>query len=263
MADSNNSIYPSKIIKAGALLADTKTLLAQWDATLSVAENLRRAQEENIFAKDARSWVQQFLSIFRQRYLTDEAVTSALVTLVKNSFSTENLDKILFFHSAQADPLLHDTVTEILLPLHQQGRVDVTVGDIQRPITGWVSEGKTVTPWSENTIQRVTRGLLASLRDFGVLQGSVNKRLAPAYLPIGAFAYVAMYLQRVQPSGARLINHPEWQLFFLSPQVVERFFVEAHQHRLLEYQAAGSVIRITFPTDSIEDYARVILQRTT
>jgi hypothetical protein len=263
MTDNGNRMYPSKIIKAGALLADTKTLLAQWNETLSVAENLQRAQAENIFAKDSRSWVKQFLSIFRQRYLTDEEVTRTLVTLVKNSLPTESLDKILFFHSAQADPLLHDTVTEILLPLHQQGRVDVMVSDIERPIFGWVEDGKTTSPWSESTIRRVTQGLMASLRDFGVLQGNVKKRLAPAYLPLGAFAYVAMYLQREQPSGARLINHPEWQLFFLSPQAVERFFVEAHQHRLLEYQAAGSVIRITFPTYSIEDYARVILQGTT
>jgi len=35
-------VYTSKIIKAGALLADTKTMLAQWDENLSVSENLLR-----------------------------------------------------------------------------------------------------------------------------------------------------------------------------------------------------------------------------
>lgn len=91
---------------------------------------------------------------------------------------------------------------------------------------------------------------MSTLRDFGILQGAVNKRLAPVYLPIEAFAYIALYLRQGQPSGERLINHPEWRLFFLSPPAVERFFVEAHQYHLLEYHAAGSIIRISFPTTS-------------
>ncbi len=36
--------YTTKIIKAGALLADTKTLLAHWDLDCSVQANLQRIQ---------------------------------------------------------------------------------------------------------------------------------------------------------------------------------------------------------------------------
>jgi hypothetical protein len=82
------------------------------------------------------------------------------------------------------------------------------------------------------------------------------------YLPVEAFAYIAFYLHQKQPSGERLLGHPEWRLFFLSPQAVERFFIEAHQSRLLEYYAAGSIIRITFPTGSIEEYAHALVERT-
>ena len=39
---------------------------------------------------------------------------------------------------------------------------------------------------------------------------------------------------------------------------VERFLIEADQNGLLEYQAAGSVVRIGFPTQSLEEYARVL-----
>lgn len=261
MTTTSNGLYTSKIINAGALLADTKTLLAHWDETRSVAENLRFAQQENIFGKASRAWVKQFLGIFQQRYLADEITTKALVTLVKEGLPAASLDRILYFYTAQSDRLLHDIVTEVMLPFQQQGRVEVFPVDVQAAITRWVAEGKTNGSWGENTITRATRNLMATLRDFGVLQGAVKKRLAPVYLPIEAFAYIALYLRQGQPSGERLINHPEWRLFFLSPQAVERFFVEAHQYHLLEYQAAGSIIRISFPTDSLEEYAHVILQR--
>ena len=63
--------YTTKIIKAGAFLADTKTLLAHWDLDSSVPDNLQRIQHENIFGKASRSRVEDILRIFRQRYLTE------------------------------------------------------------------------------------------------------------------------------------------------------------------------------------------------
>jgi hypothetical protein len=258
MGSGLDRIYCSKIIKAGALLADTKTLLAHWDETRSVSENLDRFRRENIFGKASRSRVEDILAIFRQRYLASEAVTKTLATLVKGPFPTEGLTRIFYFHAARADALLHDTVTEVLSPLHALGKTDVTIQDILTPLARWVTEGKTAGHWSEPTLVRVAQGLMATLRDFGVLQGAVHKRLAPMYLPVEAFAYVAFSLHQEQPSGERLLGHPEWRLFFLSPQAVERFFVEAHQHRLLEYHAAGSIIRVTFPAGSIEEYARAL-----
>jgi hypothetical protein len=64
--------YTSKIIKAGALLADTKTLLSHWDMRASIRENLDCLHRENVFAKASRSRVKNILAIFRQRYLKEE-----------------------------------------------------------------------------------------------------------------------------------------------------------------------------------------------
>ena len=260
-AGGERCLYQSKIIKAGALLADTKTLFAHWDETCSVSENLARFRRDNIFGKASRSRVEDILAIFRQRYLTTESVTKSLATLVKGQFPAEGLIRILYFHTTQADALLHDVVTEILFPFHLQGKIEVSVDDIQTPLLRWVREGKTSGRWSEATILRVAQGVMATLRDFGVLQGKGFKRLAPVYLPVEAFAYLAFYLHQSQPSGERLLVDPEWRLFFLPSEAVERFFVEAHQRHFLEYYAAGSVIRITFPTKSIEEYARVLVER--
>jgi hypothetical protein len=89
----------------------------------------------------------------------------------------------------------------------------------------------------------------------------VNKRLAPPFLPVPAFAYVMFCLKRGQASGARLVDDPDWRLFFLSRDGVERSLFEAHQNGLLEYHAAGSVTRLTFPSETLEDYAHVLVDR--
>src|SRR5258708_25965344 len=55
MVDAAKQPYSSRIIKAGALLSDTRTLLIQWDETLTVSANLERFRSENLFGKASRS----------------------------------------------------------------------------------------------------------------------------------------------------------------------------------------------------------------
>lgn len=253
--------YSSRIIKAGALLPDAKTLLAHWDLTATPHGNIERIRRENVFGKASRSRVEDILAIFRQRYLSEPQVTKALVVLVKGRLPAQALDRILYFHAARADRLLHDVVTEVLLPLRARGITEVDPGEIRRVLSAWVLEGKASGDWSENTIVRVTQGLLSALRDFSILQGAVHKRIAPAYLPIEAFAYVAFYLKQHQPSGAKLVELPDWGLFLLGREAVERFLFEAHQRALLEYHAAGSVTRLSFPATTPEEYAHVLADR--
>jgi len=254
--------YSSKIIKASALIPDTKTLLATWDLSLSVDENLQRARRENIFGKASRSRVEDILAIFRQRYLTNGSVLRALVALTHSILPSEALDRILYFHAAQADALLHDTVTDMIWPMYEEGYRDLLIEDVQRTVGEWAAQGKTTSPWGDATVRRVAQGLVATLRDFGVLEGKANKRITSPYLPVEAFAYIAFALAQQEPSGERLLEHKSWRLYFLRPHKVERLFMEAHQCHLLHFQAAGSVIRLEFPADFLEAYAHAIAHGT-
>lgn len=259
-AGSAPSPYTAKIIKAGALLPDTKALLSCWDPHCSVNENLSRIRRKNLLGKSSRSRAADILAIFRQRYLAEVHVANALARLVKNNVNGETLERILYFHSVRADSLLRDVVLKILVPQWSRGIVDIDVTEVQRSLNKLVAEGKSFRPWGEYTVRRVCQGVLSALRDFGVLRGAVNKSIAPAYLPVQAFAYIAFYLKQHQPSGTKLLDLPDWRLFFLPRVGVERFFVEAHQHGLLEFHAAGNVTRLTFPAGTLEEYADVLAQ---
>ncbi len=258
---ANAAPYSSKIIRAGALLPDTKLLLAHWDLATDVQTNVRRIQQENLFGKASRSRVSEILAIFKQRYLGDPQVLAALVAYVQADMPATMLDPILYFLTVQADPLLYAVVTEVLVPLAGRGQPEVQVADIERWLREQVAGGKTQGAWSAETMGRVARGIMSTLRDFGVLQGQVKKRLAPLYLPVTSFAFIAFLLSRTQRSGDRLLHDPSWQVFFLSDQAVEHLFFEAHQEQLLEYHAAGRVIRIEFPTATLEEYAHALARR--
>jgi len=260
LTDLSAPIYTSRIIKASALTADTRVLLAEWDLARSVAENLDRARRQNIFGKASRKRVEDILLIFRQRFFDDADVGTALVTLAQNGAPAQWIDPLLYFFSAQNDRTLRDVVVEVLYPRHLAGYTDLPVEVVVRAIRNWVAEGKTTTRWGEETVARVAKGVMATLRDFGVLQGAVHKRLAPAYLPTSSFALIALWLQCRMRSGHLVLGSDDWKLFFLPVEGVEHFFVEAHQEHLLTYYAAGSVVRIEFPVATLTEYADVLLR---
>ncbi len=253
--------YSSKIIKAGALLPDTKLLLENWDEYLDVQTNLDRIRQENLFGKASRSRIEDILLVFRQRYLKDPEVLKALVALIRNGMPSESLDRILYFQAAKSDLLLHDVVTEVLVDWFGRSDREIRPWEVQNWIEKQVASGKTERPWSPAVQRRVVQGLLSALRDFGILEGSVKKRIAYVYLPLDAFAFIAFQIVREGRSGERLLNDPEWRLFFLPQGGAERFFLEAHQEGLLEYYAAGRVVRIDFPAKDLEDYAGFLTQR--
>jgi len=147
MTATEQLMYASKIIKAGALLADTRTLLSEWDATHSVADNLDRFRRENLFGKASRSRVEDILAIFRQRYLADPELLNALLVLARSNMPAQSLDRILYVLTLRNDALLHDVVAEVLAPIYERGQQEISVEDVTRWVRQQVAAGATERMW--------------------------------------------------------------------------------------------------------------------
>jgi len=255
------SAYTSRIIKASALIADTKTLLASWDPDQDTPTNLEHARRTNLFGKASRSRLEDILPIFRQRYFDDPNIGRALSILVKSNVPGQWIVPLLYYYSVKNDRTLEAIVLDVIYPRKMSGYTDVSREQIEREVRNWVSEGKTTSHWGELTIQNVVKNSLAALRDFGVLKGKVNKTISPMYLPVKAFTFLAFELWRHDHSGEKVLLSEDWKLFFLPSQGVERFFLEAHQEKLLAYYAAGSIIRLDFSVNSLEEMAYALVER--
>jgi len=201
--------YSSKIIKAGALIDDTKTMLANWDITQAVSLNLFRLRSANILGKATRSRIQDILAILHQRYLNEPEVINGLLPLIDHPKLSEAINQIFYFFSVKNDKLLHDAVTIFIANRKKREIEEITIEMMVDWIQNQVKDNKTTTTWSVETILRSSRGLLSTLRDFGVLQGVDKKRIAPFNLSLEAFVFIAFYKYQKIPSGERLISDPD------------------------------------------------------
>ena len=128
----------------------------------------------------------------------------------------EILRPVYYWITARSDRLLYEFVTEELIHIAGSGDGSVRIEET----TAWISSHikKTGQEWSPTVTLKVGRGILAALRDFGILEGGSKKRVAPVHLPMEAFCYIAFWLGRLGFSGESLISHSDWGLFSVKPE---------------------------------------------
>lgn len=250
--------YHSRLQKGGAVMDDMRALVREWTPAKSASAG--RAKKTSL-AKATRARAHDTLiRCFLPRFVTGNPPDAwQLVRVLEDADADMDLLRpVYYWITARSDRLLYDYATDELGAISKSGdrriRKEETVSWIKKQLhTSGQQE------WSESVILRVGRGLLAAMRDFGLLEGQVIKRIASFHLPIPAFCWIAFSLHSLGFTGRALVNHPDWKLFLLSPMHVENLFLQAHQNGFLEYHAAGGVYRVNFPASTHADYVHVIL----
>jgi hypothetical protein len=255
-----DSELTSRIQKGGALLGDMRQLVCHWEKFPLGITPPRFVRDVLPKATQARA-NDTYIRAFKPRFI-DGSPREAwrLCASLEASLPPQEIVKPFYYWvTARAEPLLYRYVTE---ELYQQSRAGVrAVGSSDLAL--WIQKTCAVggKAWSDVVNIKVARAMLAALRDFGVLAGSSKKTIAVADLPLESFCLIAFCLRMVLSDNRDLAEHPDWRLFLLSPQMVERLLLEAHQHGWLNYQTAGRVTRLEFPSLNFDDYVRRVLAR--
>ena len=256
----NSPDLTSRIQKGGALLGDMRQLVCQWyskGANVAPHRFVRDVLPKATQARASDTYVRAFLPRLIEGSPKDAwKLCAALEDCLP---SMEVVVPFYYWITARAEPILYRFTTEELYSMARSGAVAVGTSDV----TNWIininaQEGRA---WSGIVTIKVARAMLAALRDFGVLAGASKKRIAASHLSLEAFALIAWCLRIQLEDNRDLKTHPDWRLFLLSPDNVERLMLEAHQHGWLHYQVAGAVTRIEFPSTTFNDYVRHVLSR--
>jgi hypothetical protein len=253
--------YNSRLQKGGALFEDMRLLVRNWQES-GVNGQHDTVVAENLLGKHTRARSADTLRrAFLPRFVNGQPPDAWKIVraLEDRNLPVEILRPIYYWITARTERLLYDFVCVELLR-HSESQVQrITTDDVGRWIASQLATyGKA---WSPTVTAKVARGMLATLRDFGLLEGASKKRIAPVYLPIESFAYVAFALHQEGVSGLQLVQHRDWLLFLLSPPMVEQMFLEADRSGLLRFQAAGKIMRIDFPATSLGEMADVVVAR--
>ena len=158
-------------------------MLLEWDGTPDCAERIIRT---NVLSSPSRYRALDVVTrTFIPRFVHSDPpdLWRPLRTLDQAGWSQVALLPIHYYAAAAAEPLLWDFVVEVLSEKHARGHHEVRVSDVFRLLDRSSDSRFHGKRWSKEVSTRVARGLLAALRDLGILSGAVKKRISPLYLP--------------------------------------------------------------------------------
>lgn len=248
----------SRLQKGGALLSDMRRLVAAWSAN-SASEDASAFVMRTLGKPSLARARDTFVRAFRPRFLEGNPPEAWRLARALEDMGAdpETAKAFYFWITARSEKVLYHYATdELMAPrasAHRQIKVEDAVRWLRERLRSHDKE------WSPTVTRKVARGMLAALRDFGVLQGAAVKTIAPRHCPLEAFALIAFCLHEMGASGRAIVRHTDWRLFLFGEHEVERALLECHQKGWLGYQAAGAICRIDFPTIPFKEYVRVVL----
>jgi bacteriophage exclusion system BrxA-like protein len=190
--------FTSNIQKGGALLDDARRLVEVWDLDRSAEDNLSRIAGENLLAKTSRARADDVLLRILRPRLVDPGpqVIAALKELLEHPVAFR---AACYYEASRVDALLAAFAEGPLADRYDAGRVTINIHDTVDWLLDLEKDGQ-VRAWSDTIRMKVARGLLAALRDFGILTGAVRKEIAAPSITVHGFAYtLSVYTNRARP----------------------------------------------------------------
>jgi hypothetical protein len=248
----------SRLQKGGALLPDMRQMVGLWSDNIAQTDPiplLARSLTKNTMARVKDT----FARAFRPRFISGnppEAWRMARVLEDQNA-NIEVVRPFYYWITARAEPALYGFVADLVYTRTRSGQSVIRIEEA----IAWLNHRLRLTgkAWTPTVLKKVARGMMAALRDFGILEGAVRKRIATVNLCPEAFALIAFCLHDMGATGRDLVRHPDWRLFLLGEAEVERLLMECHQHGWLKFEAAGDLRRTEFPSATFKEYAHVVL----
>lgn len=260
----NNVPHQAYTTQLGAglgLVEETKTLLSLYEEGMSSTQLYDAALTSGLFPMVSARRLRNIISeCFTPRYI--KSGTVLYLKKLAESVSSALLIQIFLVHTASANRVLQDFISEVYWPRYCGGQDAISTEDARSFIEKAVREGKTQKPWSDSVIKRVSSYVLGCCADYGLLSsGRVSKRtIQPVRLQVNATLYLCHWLHFKGLGDNAVINHECWKLFGLEPHEVRNELKTLSKNGWLIVQTAGDITRISWQLKTMEEVIDVITQ---
>lgn len=256
MTERQHVVSSFTLIK-GSLVEETYAAFAGWDLDRTQNENLDRLRETNWIGAKSANWLRDVAFTLSRRFDTIGR-DRPLVVAAQRGCPLYVWTPLLVWHATRDEFLLRDFLEDWLFTRYQEGAFRIRSADLLPYLAALPArkEAETGTEsWSESTTKRVASALLRFATDAGLLKGSQVREFVPYHLPDYSLLYLLHAIAERERNARRLLDAPDWRLYRMAPEDVEREVLRLHQYRLLDYQSAGSLSQLDLPYDSLLAFA--------
>jgi hypothetical protein len=231
----------------GAMIDETWTAFRAWDLSETPRKNLERICADNPFNASV-NWRRDIRKVLNRRI--DAKRDATLIRLAQGGTDRHIWNPLLLWHMTRDEFLLREFLTTFLWDRFDEGALQIDTGEVLNWLAG-VETSRSLS-WTDATRKRVAAGLLGIAVDFGLLEGSIRRRFLPYHLPDESLLYLLHAVTASQPNTRRILDDPDWRMFRLRPEDLERELLRLHQLHRLHYDVAGSLVQLRLPAATLD-----------
>jgi hypothetical protein len=242
----------------GTMIPETYAVFAAWDLDRSKRDNLDQLRRNNHIGTRSAAWLRDVVKVLSRRFDPDGR-DRALVILAQEGCPLDEWKPILLWHITRDEFLLRDFLLNWLYPQYEAGVLRLRPEELGSFLLDVGRRGgETEHAWSETTRQRVASSLLKAAADFGLLRGVAVKEFASYHIPERSFLYLVYAMRDEYISPARVVISPEWHMYLMDRDDVERELLRLHQFKKLQYDTAGTLLQLTLFHRTALEYAEAM-----
>lgn len=252
MVSGRSTVVSSFTVIKGSMIEETYSVLRGWDFELTIAANLQEMKHTNAVGAKSDNWLRDIAFVLHRRF-DPNGKDRPLADLAKASTPLDVWKPILLWHMTRDEFLVRDFLVNWLFPQFAAGALVLRTEDLHPYFADLQKRGIIQEPWKETTVKRVASGLLRMGVDFGLLEGTLARRFRSYHLPEESFLYLLHAMAELEPNAREVVRSPDWRMYLMDSDDVERELFRLHQFRKLRYEVAGSMAQLTLPCGSLEE----------
>ncbi len=238
-------LVTARLAGAGSVRSELEAVLNAASPDAGATDYRCLVVEKNVAGKATEVTRDKTWRRLRERYVMDPDVEEFLAfrTAMQSTTAPSDRGLLCFLMFARTERLFRDVTLACVSPLLARPDSVVQAAVVHQAVEEYVRESGT--EWTPVTTTRVRQHILSTLKDYGLLKGSVNKR-TQATRPGHAVVTFAASLGRLEGLTDRQIIDGVWfRLLGLRRDEIVDYLYSAAQHGALGFRMQADVVELT------------------
>lgn len=244
--------YFSRLSGQSALYTDFRILMNAVSTPLKSNEFKGLVLEKNVLSKQSSSSCRKAWKELKPRYLLDceHPLFMAFWAEWIRCESEAERSQSAYCLLALNDKLVVDLGTELLFPLLRRAPKPLRPEDVLAFINGTKISHREITSWTEKTRWNIAKHYTASIRDFGLAKGKVNKATVRPALYGSPVRFLIRALRIAGWKELEIVQASIFRLISLDGTEVISALSELNRQDALRFRMQGDVVELEIGGDS-------------
>jgi hypothetical protein len=255
--------YTSRLGAGQGIIEETRILLDLWQPGMDASALNQLALQSGRFQKlTARRLRNLIIEGFARRYLCQGDIPAKYLKNLMGHLSAREFTQLLYLYTCRVHPELYEYIQQVYWVAYSSGKDGLSNEDARKFMADANRSGLTMSPWSDDTIERVAGYVTGTLADFGLLEDGrrSSRKILPVQIESPVFAFLAYDLHFAGHGDNNVLSHPDWGLFGLERSDVLNEFKRQALKGWWILQSAGDATRIGWQHRNLDEVIHDLAQ---